>query len=229
MSTTTTKTPTRRARTPEARAARRERILDAAETLFAERRFAELHMTRIAAELGLAKGTLYLYFQSKESLFLAVVQRALRAWFADVADRLGRYAFLTPDGLAREVTGSLVERPRLSRLLALLHTVLEENIGEADAIAFKSFLATRLGRLGLELERFLPALEPGEGARLLLHVHALVVGLRQGSDPAPAVEAALGRPELRHLRIDFETELTTALAALFRGFGDTLQAQRSTT
>jgi AcrR family transcriptional regulator len=64
-----------RARSAEARGLRREAILDAAEQLFSEQRFVELHMSRIAKELGLAKGTLYLYFPSKEGLFLAVVER----------------------------------------------------------------------------------------------------------------------------------------------------------
>ena len=228
MVVATAKRSTKRARSEEARAERRDEILDAAEELFAEQRFAELHMARLAKEIGLAKGTLYLYFPSKESLFLAVVQRLLDAWFAAVGERLSRHAFIDPDALALELTETLVERPRLTRLLALLHTVLERNIGEEDAFEFKAFLARRMSRTGIELERLIPTLEPGQGARLLLHVHALVVGLRQVSDPSPAVERALDRPELRHLQINFEVELCAALAALFRGFGAALEAQGST-
>ena len=66
MVVATTKRSTKRARSAEARAERRDEILDAAEELFAEQRFAELHMVRLAKEIGLAKGTLYLYFPSKE-------------------------------------------------------------------------------------------------------------------------------------------------------------------
>jgi len=228
MVVATAKRSTKRARSVEARAERRDEILDAAEELFAEQRFAELHMARLAKEIGLAKGTLYLYFPSKESLFLAVVQRLLDAWFAAVGERLSRHAFIDPDALALELTETLVERPRLTRLLALLHAVLERNISEEDAFEFKAFLARRMSRTGIELERLIPTLEPGQGARLLLHVHALVVGLRQVSDPSPAVERALDRPELRHLQINFEVELCAALAALFRGFGAALEAQGST-
>lgn len=228
MVVATAKRSTKRARSAEARAERRDEILGVAEGLFAEHRFAELHMARLAKKIGLAKGTLYLYFPSKESLFLAVVQRSLDAWFTAVGERLSCHAFIDPDALARELTETLVERPRLTRLLALLHPVLERNIGEEDALAFKVFLAKKMGRAGIEFERLIPALEPGQGVRLLLHIHALVVGLRQASDPSPAVERALERPELRHLRMDFQVELYAALSALFRGFGAALQAQGET-
>jgi AcrR family transcriptional regulator len=228
MPVATQKKFTKRARSVEARAERRDAILDAAERLFSEQRFSEVHMARLAQEIGLAKGTLYLYFPTKESLFLAVVHRSFDAWFAAIAERLSHHAFIDPDALAGELTDALGERPRLIRLLALLHSVLEQNITEEDAVAFKAFLARKISRAGIELERLIPMLEPGQGARLLLHVHALVVGIGQVSDPSPAVKRALERPELQHLRMNFQSELCVALAALFRGFGATLKAQGST-
>ncbi len=225
MTVTARKRHTKRARSVEARAERRDDILDAAERLFAEQRFTELHMVRLAKEIGLAKGTLYLYFPTKESLFLAVVQRSLDAWFVAIAGRLSRHAFIDPDALALELTDALVERPHLTRLLSLLHMVLEPNIHEDDAVAFKAFLARKMGRTGIELERLIPTLEPGQGARLMLHVLALVVGIGQASDPSMVVKRALERPDLQHLRIDLPTELCIALSALFRGFSASLQAQ----
>ncbi|MDH3200693.1 MAG: TetR family transcriptional regulator [Myxococcales bacterium] len=228
MTVATQKRSTKRARSVEARAERRDDILSAAERLFAEQRFSELHMARLANEIGLAKGTLYLYFPSKESLFLAAVQRSLDAWYAAIGGRLSRHAFIDPDALARELTDALVEQPRLTRLLALLHTVLEQNITEQDAVAFKAFLARKMGRTGIELERLIPALEPGQGARLLLQVHAVVVGIGQASDPSPVVNRALERPDLQHLQMDLPTELCVALSALFRGFAAALEAQGNT-
>ncbi len=228
MAVATGKRSTKRARSVHARAERRDAILDAAERLFARQRFSEVHMAQLAQEIGLAKGTLYLYFPSKESLFLAVVHRSFDAWFAAIAERLSRYAFIDPDALAGELTEALGAQPRLIRLLALLHSVLEQNISEEDAVAFKAFLGRRMGRTGIELERLIPTLEPGQGARLLFHVHAVIVGIGQASDPSPAVKRALERPDLQHLRMDFQSESCVALAALFRGFGATLNAQGST-
>jgi AcrR family transcriptional regulator len=58
-------------------AARRETILDAALTVFAERGFEAARLDDVAARAGIAKGTLYLYFKDKEALFEEVVRTAV--------------------------------------------------------------------------------------------------------------------------------------------------------
>src|ERR1700757_1534180 len=57
--------------------ARPAEILTAALDCFAERGFAATRLDDVARRAGVTKGTLYLYFDSKEELFKAVVRRAL--------------------------------------------------------------------------------------------------------------------------------------------------------
>ncbi len=68
------KTRTNRARTDEAKEARRLAFLTAALDEFYERGFAAARMDDIAARAGFSKGTIYLYFDSKEALFTALVE-----------------------------------------------------------------------------------------------------------------------------------------------------------
>jgi AcrR family transcriptional regulator len=56
---------------------RRQAILDAALTVFAERGFEAARLDDIAARAGIAKGTLYLYFADKEALFEALIRSAV--------------------------------------------------------------------------------------------------------------------------------------------------------
>ena len=56
---------------------RREAILESATMLFSERGFQNTDVQAIADAIGLGKGTLYLYFPSKEALFFAAVNRAM--------------------------------------------------------------------------------------------------------------------------------------------------------
>lgn len=57
--------------------ARPAELLDAALEVFAEKGFAAARMEDIAAQAGAAKGTLYLYFPSKEAVFEALVRSAI--------------------------------------------------------------------------------------------------------------------------------------------------------
>lgn len=58
-------------------AARRQAILDAALTVFAQRGYEAARLDDMAAKAGVAKGTLYLYFNDKEALFEALVRGAV--------------------------------------------------------------------------------------------------------------------------------------------------------
>jgi Transcriptional regulator len=56
---------------------RTQEILDVSTELFAKKGFASTDVQEIADRLGIAKGTIYHYFQSKEKLFLASVDRGM--------------------------------------------------------------------------------------------------------------------------------------------------------
>src|SRR5580692_4043083 len=58
-------------------AAKRERILAAALKLFAHEAYQAVTMDRVAVAAGVAKGTLYLYFPSKDALYLGVLSDGL--------------------------------------------------------------------------------------------------------------------------------------------------------
>src|SRR4249919_3784848 len=65
---------------------REAEILQAARQVFARRGFADASMEDIAQVAGLAKGTLYLYYDSKRELYRA----ALRAGLVELCDALER-------------------------------------------------------------------------------------------------------------------------------------------
>ncbi len=69
----------RRARSDEDRQAKERAILDAALDVFAERGFAEARVEDVAARAGVAKGTIYLYFASKELLFEGLIRTGIAA------------------------------------------------------------------------------------------------------------------------------------------------------
>ncbi|MCP4710058.1 MAG: TetR/AcrR family transcriptional regulator [Planctomycetes bacterium] len=57
---------------------RREQILSVASDIFSERGYNNTDIQSITETMGIAKGTLYLYFRSKKELFLAVVDRSMK-------------------------------------------------------------------------------------------------------------------------------------------------------
>ncbi len=103
MSTAASSRPThRRTRRKEARPGE---LLAAALALFVEKGYAATRVEEVAARAGVSKGTLFLYFPSKEALFQAVVQEHAGRHIADglreVADFTGSSAELLHEFLRR--------------------------------------------------------------------------------------------------------------------------------
>ena len=206
-----------RARSSEDKGERRADILAVAGELFGGMQYAEITMAAVASRAALAKGTLYLYFPTKESLFLALQQQELLAWFDDLDAALTGSPDRGIDSVVGHLSASVARHPALVRLLAILHTALERNIDLETARAFKRATRGRLLGTGALLERCLPWLPPGDGARLLLQVYALAIGLQHLADPAPVVREALADPDLALFLMDFDDQLTRVVRLLLLG------------
>ena len=79
--------------------ARPGELLEAALDLFVEKGFAATRSEEVAARAGVSKGTLFLYFQSKEELFKAVVIENLAGRFTEWNREFDEYEGSTADML----------------------------------------------------------------------------------------------------------------------------------
>lgn len=191
-------------------------ILAAALEMF-ESRLGEIpSVAVVAARAGVAKGTVYLYFRSKEEIFLALLEEHLHAWIDHVETGLEVEA-AGPERLVETLCAHVLAHPAILRLAALSSAVLERNIEATLALRFRRGLARHLTVAGQKLEAALPGLEAGDGARLLRRSHALLLGLWQTTEPAPVVREVLAADEMALLRVDLEREARAALLALWRG------------
>jgi TetR/AcrR family transcriptional regulator len=130
MPIATDEVPAKRERRKQARPGE---LLQAALELFVEKGFAATRAEEVAARAGVSKGTLFLYFQSKEELFKAVVHEAMggkfEAWneeferFEGSTDEMLRYCLnswwerigATPaSGLTKLMVGEAANFPELA-------------------------------------------------------------------------------------------------------------------
>ncbi|MFC5069125.1 TetR/AcrR family transcriptional regulator [Flaviflagellibacter deserti] len=77
-----------RALTPEERQTKTQQLLDAALDVFLERGFEAARLDEVAKRAGVAKGTLYLYFASKEALFEDLIRSLIASPIQEVGQRM---------------------------------------------------------------------------------------------------------------------------------------------
>ena len=96
---------------PDLSEERKSQILDAAMETFSKRGFYKARMSDIAESSGLSKGSLYWYFESKDSIILALLERIFEPEIIDlrnllndsrpVVERLNEYVDRASDDIVK--------------------------------------------------------------------------------------------------------------------------------
>ena len=199
---------------------RHHAILDAAERLLLRSPERIANVAEVADEAGLAKGTVYLYFPSKEELLLAVHERNIDGFFRALIDRLAEDRPTAIADVLALTHRHMVAPPLFLPLAARCFGLMGQSVPPEAGLAFKRRMAERLQGAGAGLERHFPELQPGDGVALLRHSYALIIGLwqvsahaRDASGCALAVDPAAAAV----FAYEYPAELDRALLALWSG------------
>ena len=115
--------------------ARPGELLDAALDLFVEKGFAATRAEEVAARAGVSKGTLFLYFPSKEELFKAVVRENISGRFQEWNQEFQTFEGNTPDML-RYCMKIWWDRIGATRASGITKLILSEARNFPDIAAF---------------------------------------------------------------------------------------------
>lgn len=134
--------------------ARPAEIVQAAYDVFAEKGFAAARLDDIAARAGVSKGALYLYFETKQDIFEAVVRESL----APIFDAIEQFAFNFPgpfEQLIRLIVPRIAEVADKSSLGRVIKMVVGEsgNFPEVARIWHDDVIAKAIGLMTRIIER----------------------------------------------------------------------------
>ncbi|WP_369930261.1 TetR/AcrR family transcriptional regulator [Xanthomonas sp. NCPPB 2632] len=203
----------------EDKEARREAIVTAARTLFLRDPEKLPSAAAIATEAGLAKGTVYLYFETKEEIFMDILHVYRVAMMSVIREAFApddRSPTDHVDAFLVAYVADIVAHPEILKLESLGYSVLERNVAQERLRSYKAALSDALMEAGGAVEASL-GLDAGEGARILVHSYALTQGLWQALDiPADCVEM-MGEAAAAFTAMDYANELTVSLRRYWSG------------
>jgi AcrR family transcriptional regulator len=211
----------RRAVSDEQKKERRHEILAAARELFKRSDFFSVNMDRVARKSGLAKGTLFLYFKTKEELFLALAKEEITEWNDRFDALLAGYVEKKKKLTQKEILSLLESTFRgndtLLHLVSILDATLEHNINHETARDFKFYIRNRAFTTGALLEQCLPELHPGEGMKIYMYANFLIIGIQHVANPSPVVKQVIEEKGMELFRIDFHTVFAEMMGCLLSG------------
>jgi AcrR family transcriptional regulator len=199
-----------RAVASEDKVARRSAILDAAEQLFSSNH-ALANVADVAVAAGLAKGTVYLYFETKEEIYLAIHMRHVERFFTTLIDRLNdprAFGYDEMEALAHE---HMIGNRNYMPLCATCMGFGSHGISQETGAAFQQALGGWIVTAGAGLEKRFSKMDRGEGVRLLKHSYAVMIGLYHLLGERGEQHTPIQRPSLPGIG-SYEDEALIALS-----------------
>ncbi|MGG7101962.1 TetR family transcriptional regulator [Rhodococcus sp. 24CO] len=204
-----------RARKPEQIEARRCAILDTARALLGSRPVADISLRELSETVGLAKSNVLRYFDSREAIFLEVLDENWVAWLdeleASVSPTGDKSPFAAEIHLASTIAESLVPQRLLCELLSVMGSVLEKNISEDFARDFKKRASKNATRLASLVHSQIPDLAEEDAAHFAKATLVIVAGMWPYAEPAKSMAVVLGEMHAPPAAEMFATELREGL------------------
>ncbi len=208
----------KRADLPEQKDERRQLILHAAATELAGISSArDFTISALARRAGLAKGTVYLYFNNKSAILMALLGDAIEKMLTDILIRLTKLAEpVNAPKVANAIRDSLKNSATSQRLVRLLKSLSEEDSGDAHR-EFQKRIHPLIEQVDAVIIRKLPALRAGEGQQIMTYSWALLLGLSEMAEKPSQSKSCPNEPK-RFRPIQVEQNLGEALTMMIEGY-----------
>ena len=191
-----------RARSSEQKALRRHAVLETAEVYFKEVGYEAFSMAQLAKKSGVAKGTLYLYFKTREELFLTLYEQSLIRWSQIFIGSLS--STMTSKAYAQSLYKTTQADGVFLPLLIRLEHVIEHNVAILRLIESKRVFINQVEAVAAATSTAL-RLSTAQATEVVKTMGVLLIGATQ-TDQSPALDDEDLPVDVQHLITSFSSE-----------------------
>ena len=124
--------------------ARKEEIINACASLYETISFKDITIRDIGARTSFTRTSIYNYFQTKEEIFLALLEREHEAWIADLKELMGQNSMLSAEEFSDRLARTLEKRGCMLKLMSMNLYDMEGNSRLESLVSFKKTYADAL-------------------------------------------------------------------------------------
>lgn len=180
----------------ELASARKEEIVNACAALYDTMGFKDMTIRDIAAKTTFTRTSIYNYFQTKEEIFLALLQREHELWIADLEAIVRSHETLSADGFADELSRTLEKRGCMLKLMSMNLYDMEGNSRIENLVAFKTVYAAAREAVAGCLKKFFPRMSDLDRQEFIYALFPFMFGVYPYTTASEKQKEAM---ELAHL------------------------------
>lgn len=156
---------------------RKEEIIKACEKLYEKQSFKEITIKSIGEETTFSRPSIYNYFQTKEEIFLAILQQEYEKWIFELEQMQKDYESMTKEQFAENMAHSIEKRQRLLKLLSMNLYDIEENSRMELLIEFKQSYGKAIKTIKKCLDKFFTNMSEDEKEKFLYSFLPFMYGI----------------------------------------------------
>jgi AcrR family transcriptional regulator len=214
----------KRAMTESAKAEKAKLILDTTYELYKKSTFDEIKMSDIAKAANVSKGTLFIYYSTKEILFMEMLFLEYEKRYLNLENLILSLEMMTYEEFKTlflsEMESILDQDSVLIRLSAIKNTILEKNIDYDTAIKASMGLYASLEKIVRLLTERVKYLTVESSFDLLLAQNAIIVGYVNMASIPEVLRNVIEDNDLKGFRLDFKKNALIAMEYYLDGLYD---------
>ena len=198
--------------------ARKEEIVNACAALYETMSFKEITLKEIGQKTSFTRTSIYNYFQTKEEIFLALLQREYEAWTADLTAILQEHSSLSAAAFASALARTLEKRETMLKLESMNLYDIEGSSRMENLVAFKVVYAGAMRAVACCLEKFFPDMSPDEMRDFLYAFFPFLFGVYPYAVPTEKQTAAMEAAHVDYAHTSIYEITRAFVARLLRSF-----------
>ena len=116
---------------------RQQEIIKACEELYETMEYEEISIKEIAKSTSICRSNIYNYYQTKDEIFLDILEKDYLSWMEDIKDRMTGEEEPGRESYCRNIAATAALHPRLLKLMSVHYITIEKNCSLEKLTAFK--------------------------------------------------------------------------------------------
>ena len=182
----------------ELTSARKDEIINACAELYGTMGFREITIRDIGAKTSFTRTSIYNYFQTKEEIFLALLEREHRLWIADIEAVERENESMSVESFAGALSSTLEKRKIMLKLMSMNLYDMECNSRLENLVEFKHAYADALVAMRRCLEKFFPRMTAADIREFELAFFPFLFGVYPYTSHSEKQKAAMELAGVEH-------------------------------
>lgn len=157
--------------------ARKNEIIAACKKLYETMSFKDITIKEIGSATSFTRTSIYNYFQTKEEIFLALLQQEYECWNSELSFALSEKETMSRAELAVLLADTLSRRELMLKLLSMNMYDIEENSGTEKLVEFKREFGKSMKLTAECVSRCIPGMSQEESIKFLYTFFPFVYGI----------------------------------------------------